>query len=191
MKNTNRGFTLVELIVVITILAILGTIAFVSLQGYTKDAKNAKVTSDVAQISQTIAAYVAKGNSYAATLTSSGTYKVNTGQTVNSGTTLSGASYDAGTVNYNTLGIKQADFQFEVTDAATGNSNKYDYKTAYVVDNNFATYEVAWNIMDQAGNPEVVLKGTYYKVGSSDTDGLISDSESDNPVTDKAKKKLY
>ncbi|USN58426.1 MAG: prepilin-type N-terminal cleavage/methylation domain-containing protein [Candidatus Peribacteria bacterium] len=32
MRQTNRAFTLVELIVVITILAILGTIAFLSFQ---------------------------------------------------------------------------------------------------------------------------------------------------------------
>lgn len=31
------GFTLVELIVIITILAILGTMAFISLEGYTQD----------------------------------------------------------------------------------------------------------------------------------------------------------
>jgi prepilin-type N-terminal cleavage/methylation domain-containing protein len=48
MRNTKKqAFTLVELIVVITILAILGTIAFISLQGYSQDAKNSKVTSDL------------------------------------------------------------------------------------------------------------------------------------------------
>jgi len=50
MKNTNKGFTLVELIVVITILAILGTIAFISLQGYSQDARNSKVVSDIRTI---------------------------------------------------------------------------------------------------------------------------------------------
>jgi len=35
-----KAFTLVELIVVITILTILGTIAFISLQGYSRDARD-------------------------------------------------------------------------------------------------------------------------------------------------------
>lgn len=37
-----KAFTLVELIVVITILAILWTIAFISLQWYTRDARSLK-----------------------------------------------------------------------------------------------------------------------------------------------------
>jgi prepilin-type N-terminal cleavage/methylation domain-containing protein len=55
MINTKKqAFTLVELIVVITILAILGTIAFISLQGYSQDAKNSKVTSDIASLAQKV-----------------------------------------------------------------------------------------------------------------------------------------
>jgi len=54
MRNTKNAFTLVELIVVITILAILGTIAFISLQGYSQDAKNSKVTSDLASLAKKI-----------------------------------------------------------------------------------------------------------------------------------------
>ena len=47
MKFSKKAFTLVELIVVITILAILGTIAFISLQGYSQEASNSKVVSDI------------------------------------------------------------------------------------------------------------------------------------------------
>jgi len=55
MRNTKKqAFTLVELIVVITILAILGTIAFISLQGYSQDAKNSKVTNDISSIAQKV-----------------------------------------------------------------------------------------------------------------------------------------
>ena len=45
-----KAFTLVELIVVIIILAILWTIAFISLQGYSKDARDATRISDIATI---------------------------------------------------------------------------------------------------------------------------------------------
>lgn len=55
-ENTKNkgGFTLIELIVVITILAILGTIAFISLQGYSWDARNSKRLSDLASITSAI-----------------------------------------------------------------------------------------------------------------------------------------
>ncbi|MFK7779809.1 MAG: BspA family leucine-rich repeat surface protein [Candidatus Gracilibacteria bacterium] len=47
MNKNKKAFTLVELIVVITILAILGTIAFISLQGYSKDARDSTRISDI------------------------------------------------------------------------------------------------------------------------------------------------
>jgi len=46
-KIRKSAFTLVELIVVITILAILWTIAFISLQWYSRDARDATRTSDL------------------------------------------------------------------------------------------------------------------------------------------------
>ena len=45
-----KAFTLVELIVVITILAILGTIAFISLQWYSRDARDSTRISDISAI---------------------------------------------------------------------------------------------------------------------------------------------
>lgn len=47
MKKSRIAFTLVELIVVITILAILWTIAFITLQWYSMDARDSKRVSDV------------------------------------------------------------------------------------------------------------------------------------------------
>lgn len=48
------GFTLIELIVVITILAILWTIAFVSIQWYSAQARDSKRLSDIQNIKKSL-----------------------------------------------------------------------------------------------------------------------------------------
>ena len=47
MNKQKKAFTLVELIVVITILAILWTIAFISLQWYSRDSRDSVRISDM------------------------------------------------------------------------------------------------------------------------------------------------
>ncbi|MFB0965520.1 MAG: prepilin-type N-terminal cleavage/methylation domain-containing protein [Patescibacteria group bacterium] len=54
-KFRNFGFTLVELIVVITILAVLATIGFLALSGYSQDAKNSAISTNVRSIVTLIA----------------------------------------------------------------------------------------------------------------------------------------
>ena len=52
MQKTKNWFTLVELIVVITILAILWTIAFISLQWYTRDARDSWRITNLSKINR-------------------------------------------------------------------------------------------------------------------------------------------
>ncbi len=59
-NKTNRWFTLVELIVVITILAILWTIAFISLQWYSKDARDSVRMTDLSNIEKQLELYIVK-----------------------------------------------------------------------------------------------------------------------------------
>jgi prepilin-type N-terminal cleavage/methylation domain-containing protein len=54
MKLQKQAFTLVELIVVITILAILGTIAFISLQWYSKSSRDSVRISDISKIKSSL-----------------------------------------------------------------------------------------------------------------------------------------
>lgn len=49
-----KGFTLVELIVVITILAILWTVAYLSFSWYSKDARDTTRASDIKLIENSI-----------------------------------------------------------------------------------------------------------------------------------------
>ncbi|MDP2091290.1 MAG: fibrinogen-like YCDxxxxGGGW domain-containing protein [Candidatus Gracilibacteria bacterium] len=59
-----KGFTLVELIVVTTILAILGTIAFISLQGYSRDARDSARVSDMSRIKTSLELYNIEAGKY-------------------------------------------------------------------------------------------------------------------------------
>lgn len=54
MKNSNKWFTLVELIIVIGILSILSTIWFISYSGYTIQARDTQRQSDISLLSNSI-----------------------------------------------------------------------------------------------------------------------------------------
>ena len=54
MKNNKSAFTLVELIVVVVIIAILWTIAFISLLDYWKSSRNSVRVTDISQIKQSL-----------------------------------------------------------------------------------------------------------------------------------------
>jgi prepilin-type N-terminal cleavage/methylation domain-containing protein len=63
-KTKDQWFTLVELIVVVTISAILWTIAFMSFQGYGKDARNSTRISDMKSVEKVLQLYRLNTNNY-------------------------------------------------------------------------------------------------------------------------------
>jgi type II secretion system protein G len=61
-KNTRKGFSLVELLVVITIIAIMSVVAYTAVGGQTTKAKNSRRTQDIGTIQQSLELYfVEKG----------------------------------------------------------------------------------------------------------------------------------
>ncbi len=118
MRNTkNAAFTLVELIVVITILAILGTIAFISLQGYSADARNSKRTSDIGNIKSSINLKMVEGVPLMSFIADN-VNRVTTGALAWSGNIVSLSLYNAGTPAYTVLGVIQKDFLDPQSDKA-------------------------------------------------------------------------
>jgi len=110
MINTKKAFTLVELIVVITILAILGTIAFISLQGYSADARNSKRTQDLNNLAGSINIKTTQGSQLSGFVTTVAARDLST-PSIAGAASVNGTNYDAGTPNYTALGIKAADFK--------------------------------------------------------------------------------
>lgn len=153
MKNTKKAFTLVELIVVITILAILGTIAFISLQGYSSDARNTKRASDLGNINSKITAEAATGRPLMSFITPNLTSKL---ATIALGWTgaeaKADAFYNAGTPNYTSLWVKEEDFK-DPTD------KHYIIAATSLVG---GKYDIAASIEDWAGWYEAKVEWTYF-----------------------------
>ncbi|MDD3144724.1 MAG: type II secretion system protein [Candidatus Gracilibacteria bacterium] len=161
MRNTKKAFTLVELIVVITILAILGTIAFISLQGYSGEARDSKRLSNVNDIVKKMNIEVSKGTALSSLVTGSGT----NAKTINN----TGATATQGVVNFLTLKESQTSFQDKI------NNVPVDYPVAYVQGGSgtgaYKFMQIA--TVNEAKNSAVVV-GNYYKINvTTDSDGLI------------------
>lgn len=170
MKNLQKGFTLVELIVVITILAILGTIAFISLQGYSQDAKNSKVTSDLRTVVSAIETGVTDGSVTLASVIStnaSGSGLTSSGTTFGGGIAFGSGTYDKGIIDFAALRQNGADFK-----DPEGN----DYLAAYISDGGDNTfYQIVGQTKTSAGEYIAVVKGNYIEIDAGDANGLIAE----------------
>jgi prepilin-type N-terminal cleavage/methylation domain-containing protein len=164
MKKVQKGFTLVELIVVITILAILGTIAFISLQGYSQDAKNSKVTSDLRTLVSAIETGVTDGTITLSSLViTGGTGTPATGDFASGVTLNEGTNAEVGGIDFAALRQNGADFK---------DPEENEYVAAYVSD----------ITKNAAGSYDAVVKGNYVQIGAATLNGLVADQGSDTPL---------
>ena len=168
-----KGFTLVELIVVITILAILGTIAFISLQGYSQDANNAKIRSDVKNLTTMIEVNLSKGLDVENLVLSDKTLInwVNTWATIFSGSyILNNLIYEVGTFDFKKFRQNWDDFVY-----SNGVWDR-DYIFWYVKSSEGLFYQFWAQIKNQAWNYDAVIVWNYASFWNSDALWLISES---------------
>jgi len=163
MRNTKKAFTLVELIVVITILAVLGTIAFISLQGYSGEARDSKRLQNVNDLVKKVNIEVSKGTPFANLINPSS----NIAKTINNDATETATGW---VVNFVAIKENQPDFQ-----DALGSSAKFDYPVAYAQGGSgtgaFKFMQVA--TISEAKNQAKVV-GNYFQFNSAtDATGLI------------------
>ncbi len=188
MKNS-KGFTLVELIVVITILAILATIGFLSLQGYTSDAKNTKTQANLRTVASSLVneqAITQQGFDYYmsgafAGYSAAGNDNTFSGTSLVSGLVYSGTlyfksgAYMAGTLDATKLRIDGAKF-FDKT--STGVLLPYAVGAASVNETTNGktrqrtVFQVAATL-NNAGVETALVEGTYGTGASTDMAGLI------------------
>lgn len=64
MRATSRGFTLIELMIVVAVVAILAAIAYPSYQEYLRKARRAQVKADIVEYMQLAERYHTVNNSY-------------------------------------------------------------------------------------------------------------------------------
>lgn len=178
-----KGFTLVELIVVITILAILGTIAFISLQGYGAEAKNSKVTSDLRNLVSAIETDRTLNSTKLSDITAGGnTINDVPAATVGSWTlvTATGVSYDVWAINFAAISQSGTDFKDPNADDA-----EYIYSYAFWVNSageSFSYYQLAGQLIDNETD-KVRITGNYSPILTwTDSLWLISDATTDTAL---------
>ncbi|MDD3144783.1 MAG: FISUMP domain-containing protein [Candidatus Gracilibacteria bacterium] len=159
-----QAFTLVELIVVITILAILGTIAFINLQGYSSGARDSKRLSDINNIQKKITIEISKGTPLSSLLN---LVKTNSGLIIDG---INTATSIQGIANFQNLKENGESFKDPVT--------KGDYVLSYSVGGaGTGAYKfVQISTINEELN-QAVVKGNYYIIQTGDSPSIIVNNE--------------
>jgi len=179
----NKAFTLVELIVVITILAILWTLGFVSFQWYSQDAKWSKVLSDIKSLSSVIEAKLTEWTNVHNFIGTPNTLNEVTNLkngigTFAGGVTSSGSTYNVWNINFITLQQDGTDFQ------NTTNGSIYKIWTLSSVVNreSYIMYQIVW-VKNTADTWIAIVKGNYLHTWWDEL-GLISPLNLDTGIQD-------
>jgi prepilin-type N-terminal cleavage/methylation domain-containing protein len=185
MKATasNKGFTLVELIVVITILAILGTIGFLSLQGYSTDARNTAVKSNISTLFSAMNTTASsQGKTMQSLVTPVPAQKLTTGTAFSGVTLTGGVNYEAGTANFNVItGVDKDKLKDGANDFKVGAAQTAIVSPGTGLTLTKAALQVA-GVINEGAEARSYIQGTYNKEASTDVNGLIVSKDGSNEV---------
>ncbi|MDQ7009327.1 MAG: prepilin-type N-terminal cleavage/methylation domain-containing protein [Candidatus Gracilibacteria bacterium] len=146
MNLNKKAFTLVELVVTITIIAILGTIAFVNYLYIVSDSRNAKVETQMSDIYKSIELGKTEGiDIYSFVLENSENTLINP---YIAGTETGNSLYKAGKINYLVTGYKKS------------NEDDVEYRIGVTKKLN-TKYQIAGFIEDSSLGKLAVIKGNY------------------------------
>lgn len=167
------AFTLVELIVVIVILAILWTLAFISFSWYNRDAKNSKIKIDIRNLTSMMEVNLSKWKDLDDLVLTDRTSInwVNTWSTVYSWSyVLWNLKYEVWTFDFKKFGQNWDDFVYN------DNWVKRDYLFAYAKTTQKLYYQFWWQILNVSWKYNVLINWTYSKISFSDAKWLISEN---------------
>ena len=170
-----KGFTLVELIVVITILAILGTIAFISLQGYSNSANRSKVLYDIRLLNSSMEINLWKWVLLENLVLNNKKIInwVNTWTTIDAWKyILWNLTYEVWTFDYKKLRENWSNYLYN----DSGELKEFIFW--YVRTPKKLYYEFAWQVKNDAWDYEVLISWNYYETSETDALWLISESSS-------------
>lgn len=143
MNINNRAFTLAELVVTITIIAILSTIGFVSYSYVISDSRNSQIKSEMSQLSKLFELWKTKWiNIYSYVIENS--YNELENPSI-AWTWTNSKYYKAWEINYKALDYKKkdkTDYKIWVTKKL---NNKYQFSTSIEDSSNWKIALVKWN----------------------------------------------
>jgi type II secretory pathway pseudopilin PulG len=161
--NKQNWFSLVELIIVITILAILWTISFIALQGYSANARDAKRISDIRSLYSKVTYEITKWVNIQELMT----WTTQTGITINWQPQIS----NIWTINFDKIKEQQSSFQ----DPTTNEDYLFAYSVWTIKGTNWVEnrYEFTqFATISEVENTSVII-WNYYKYKPTDSPSLF------------------
>ena len=200
VKSVKKAFTLVELIVVITILAILGTIAFISLQGYSAEARDSKRLTNINDLTRKINIEIVKGTEPNLLIMTGGTSVMSWAVSRELHATTPDAVYAAmteirdaaqGIVNFGAIRENRDNFRDpSVVTGAEKSPNDYPFAYAIGWTGTWAYNFLQMGTIVEAKNQNRLV-WNYYQIDATDDPKSLIEGTDGNTAEDAALRSIY